>query len=81
MTDSPISEEKVVLQNDPVEDKHSSVGNMTQNVLKTPEFISENKSLATYERDLKRWSRLTTLKKNQQAEWIVLHLEGHPLGI
>ena len=51
------------------------------NVLKTPDFISENKSFSSYERDLRRWSRLTTLAKNKQAEWIVLHLEGHPSGI
>ena len=51
------------------------------NALKTPDFISENKSFASYERDLRRWSRLTTLDKKKQAEWIVLHLEGHPSGI
>ena len=51
------------------------------NALKTPDFISENKSFSSYERDLRRWSRLTTLDKKKQAEWIVLHLEGHPSGI
>ena len=30
---------------------------------------------------MKRWSRLTTIKPEMQAEWIVLHLEGHPSGI
>ena len=30
---------------------------------------------------MKRWARLTNLKPEQQAEWIVLHLEGHPSGI
>ena len=49
--------------------------------MKTPEFISENKSLDRYEKDLKRWSRRTTLDKKKQAEWIVLHLEGHSSGI
>ena len=53
----------------------------TQNILKTPEFISDTKSFASYERDLRRWSRLTSLPKKQQAEWILLHLEGHPSGI
>ena len=51
------------------------------NALKTPDFISENKSFSSYERDLRRWSRLTTLDKKKQAEWIVLHLEGHPSRI
>ena len=51
------------------------------NALKTPDFISENKSFSSYERDLRRWSRLTTLDKKKQAEWIVLHLEGRTSGI
>ena len=53
----------------------------TQNILKTPEFISEDKSYDSYEKDLRRWARFTTIEKKNQAEWIVMHLEGHPSKI
>lgn len=49
--------------------------------LKTPDFVSEKKSFKTYEKDLRLWSRLTTVAKKNQAEWIVLNLDGHPSGI
>ena len=51
------------------------------NILRTPEFISESKSLDSYEKDLNRWSRLTSCDKMKQAEWIVLLLEWHSSGI
>ena len=53
----------------------------TTNNLKTPEFISDTKTFKIYEKDVKMWSRMTSLKAELQAEWIVLNLDGHPSGI
>ena len=46
-----------------------------------PEFCSDASGYAEYKRRLQRWSRITTVKKKQQAEVVVYHLEGHPSGI
>ena len=45
--------------------------------LEPPSFISANKSYAQYEKDLKQWSRLTSLDKKLQAELVVYKLENH----
>ena len=45
--------------------------------LEPPSFISGNKSYAQYEKDLKQWSRLTSLDKKLQAELVVYKLEDH----
>ena len=49
--------------------------------LEPPSFVSDIKSYETYKRDLKMWSRITTLKKKAQAEMVVYKLDGHPSGI
>ena len=46
-----------------------------------PEFCSDASGYAEYKRKLQRWSRITTVKKKQQAEVVVYHLEGHQSGI
>ena len=49
--------------------------------LEPPAFVSEKKSFAEYTKDLRRWSRLTSLDKKFQAEMVVYRLEGHPSRI
>ena len=49
--------------------------------LEPPSFISEDKKYGQYAKDLRQWSRLTTLKKILQAEMVVYKLEGHASGI
>ena len=39
-----------------------------------PSFVSEDKSMAEYEADLRMWSRLTSLKPEQHAEAVVFYL-------
>ena len=51
------------------------------NFLKNPDFISSSKTFETYRKDLRIWLRMTTIKDELQAEWIVLNLDGHPSGI
>ena len=46
-----------------------------------PAFISDTKSFATYKRDLNRWTKLTTLAKDKQADMVVHCLDGHSSGI
>ena len=50
-------------------------------MLEPPSFVSEKKSYSTYKNDLRRWARITTVKKELQAEVVVYSLEGHPSGI
>ena len=45
--------------------------------LEPPSFISAYKSYAQYEKDLKKWLRLTSLVKKLQAELVVYKLENH----
>ena len=45
--------------------------------LEPPSFISANKSYAQYEKDLKEWSRLTSLDK-KAAGWISSLQVGEP---
>ena len=54
---------------------------MSGKSLEPPTFIDENKPFEIYEKDLRRWSRLTTLDKKLQAEMVVYKLEGHKSGI
>ena len=51
------------------------------NRLEPPTFISETKTYAAYKKDLKMWSRITSVPKASQAEVVVYGLEGHPTGI
>ena len=53
---------------------------MAQNI-QPPSFVSETKTYAEYKEDLKRWSRLTSLDKNLQAEMVIYHLDNHPSRI
>ena len=49
--------------------------------LEPPAFISSSKKFAEYKKDLLRWSRLTSVKPELQAEMVVYRLEGHPTNI
>ena len=42
-----------------------------------PSFVSSNKTYAAYKADLKRWSRITSIEKELQAEVVVYSLDGH----
>ena len=46
-----------------------------------PSFIGPEKSFSQYKKDVKLWSRLTTVKPDLQAELIVYSLDGHKSGI
>ena len=46
-------------------------------ILEPPGFIGETKKFPEYKKDLKRWSPLTSIKPELQAELIVYRLEGH----
>ena len=49
--------------------------------IEPPSFISETKSYETYERDLKRWAKLTNVDETKQALMVVHYLDGDPSGI
>ena len=49
--------------------------------LEPPDFCDDASGYAEYKKRLQRWSRITTIKKKQQAEVVVYHLENHPSGI
>ena len=49
--------------------------------IEPPSFISETKSYETYERDLKRWAKLTNVDETKQALMVVHYLEGDPSSI
>ena len=46
-----------------------------------PKFIDSSSEYAGYKRKLLRWSRITDVKANKQAEHVVHHLEDHPSNI
>ena len=46
-----------------------------------PPFINEASGYAEYKMLLQRWSRITKIAKNQQAEVVLYHMQGHPSGI
>ena len=54
---------------------------MASSLLEPPSFVSETKKFSEYKKDLLRWSRLTTVSKELQAELVVYRLEGHPSNI
>ena len=54
---------------------------MASSLLEPPSFVSETKKFPEYKKDLLRWSRLTTVSKELQAELVVYRLEGHPSNI
>ena len=51
------------------------------NFIEPPSFISETKSYETYERDLKRWAKLTNVDETKQALMVVHYLDGDPSRI
>ena len=59
----------------------STVKMSTSFTLEPPSFISSSKKFAEYKKDLLRWSRLTFVKPELQAELIVYKLEGDPSNI
>ena len=63
------------------ETEAASVKNSKMSMLEPPTFISENKPFEVYKKDLKRWSRLTSLDAKLQAEMVVYKLENHPSRI
>ena len=63
------------------ETEAASVKNSKMSILEPPTFISENKPFEVYKKDLKRWSRLTSLDAKLQAEMVVYKLENHPSRI
>ena len=50
-------------------------------ILEPPSFVSDSKRFSEYKKDLLRWSRLTSVKEELQAEMVVYRLEGHPSNI
>ena len=54
---------------------------MSTRQLEPPSFISENKKFPEYKRDLERWSRLTSIKPELQAETVIYMLQDYPLRI
>ena len=46
-----------------------------------PKFIDDASGYPEYRRKLERWSRITKVAKQQQAEVVLYHLEGHPSRI
>ena len=52
-----------------------------ERTLRIPDFISDKKSYKQWDKDITIWSNLCGLAEKQKAQWIVLHLEGHPSGI
>ena len=50
-------------------------------LIEPPAFISSSKKFAEYKKDLLRWSRLTSVKPELQAEMVIYRLEGHPTNI
>ena len=49
--------------------------------LEPPSFIGENKNFETYQKDLKRWTMLTTIEVDKQALMVMHFLDGHVSGI
>ena len=73
--------EKVKTQEGP--QTNNSVPKMSKmsSKIEPPTFVSQTKSYATYKKDLKMWSRITSIEKKLQAEVVVYSLDGHPSGI
>ena len=71
----PRISEKKELEEVPGEDpeKLEIVPKMT-NLMEPPAFISKKKTYATYEKDLKRWTTLTTLAAEKQANMVIHYI-------
>ena len=54
---------------------------MASSLIEPPSFVSDLKKFSEYKKDLLRWSRLTSVKAELQAEMVVYRLEGHPSNI
>ena len=54
---------------------------MASSLLEPPSFVSDSKKFSEYKKDLLRWSRLTSVKPELQAEMVVYRLEGYPSNI
>ena len=54
---------------------------MSSKAREPPAFISDTKSYSMYERDLKRWAKLTDLASEKQADMVMHCLDGHASGI
>ena len=46
-----------------------------------PQFIDNLSGYPEYKNKLLRWSRITKVPQNKQAEVVLYHLQGHPSGI
>ena len=44
-------------------------------------FVSQTKLYVTYKKDLKMWSRITSIVKKLQAEVVIYSLDGHSSGL
>ena len=49
--------------------------------LQPPKFVDDLAGYPEYKKKLQRWSRITKTPRNQQAEVVLYHLEGHSSGI
>ena len=54
---------------------------MASSKIDPPKFIDDASGYEEYKKKLLRWSRITKVVKQQQAEVVLYHLEGHPSGI
>jgi hypothetical protein len=54
---------------------------MAASKLEPPRFIDDASGYPEYKRKLQRWSRITKIAAEKQAEYVVYHLEDHPSGI
>ena len=46
-----------------------------------PKFMDDMSGYPEYKKSLLRWSRISKVPENKQAEVVLYHLEGHPSGI
>ena len=46
-----------------------------------PKFMDDASGYPEYKKLLLRWSRITKTPKEQQAEVVLYHLQGHPSGV
>ena len=54
---------------------------MASSKIEPPNFINSAAEYAPYKKKLERWARISKEPKNKQAEIVLYHLEGHPLGM
>ena len=46
-----------------------------------PKFIDDASGYPEYRKNLLRWSRISKVENEKQAEVVLYHLQGHPSGI